>query len=195
MITWLDISNNEATWRTVFWTAVGAIGTVLAFSFAFFKEFLSFSKLVSVVAKKFDQKEGSRYVYRILIINKGLFAAHDVEAMVEGIIEDGIVRKGFLPLPLGWTHGQAYPGHSSVIRNIHRNQSAFLDVCEFIYYPSTQFILTVQAGREIAYFSQLKINAVTDIKIVLYQRSGQNVRIVVRVKPDKLGYPRISIMN
>ena len=67
-------------------------------------------------------------VYRLQIQNEGKDTAREVEVSVTEISDDGVRRDNFLPVPLRWTHFQSGTSGPAK-RDIHRNQSVYLDLC------------------------------------------------------------------
>lgn len=144
------------------------------------------------------QGGGGLVVYRLLIINEGNHKAQDVEVTVEKLFEDGNERKNFLPVPLGWTHADAYL-KSPVIRDIHPKQQVYLDLCEFVY-PQREgqrlsdavLRLRAEAGQEIPDFTRLK-RGKTRLFLRAFQADGKPLVVVVNIEWDGDNEPKVKI--
>lgn len=180
-----------------------ALASIVALGIALFSEPLK-RKWINTSLRAMDivskiQGGGSLIVYRLIIKNVGNHKAEDVEATVEKLYENGKgERNNFLPVPLGWTHAAAYV-KSPVIRNIHPQQSVYLDLCEFISAQREGYgvidaviRLRAEAGQEIEDFSRIK-KGDTELFIKLYQADGKALGIKVAINWDGRNPPQVKL--
>jgi len=71
--------------------------------------------------------QGNTTYFRLLVTNQGRARAQWVEAVVTKVVRGGKQVEPFLPSPLRWTH----QGNSETVRDIQRNQPAYIDLVEF----------------------------------------------------------------
>jgi hypothetical protein len=180
-------------------TLLGSIITSLtALSIALFSEpllnkFIRKTKLVVKSIASHTQGNGNLIVYRALISNEGLYRAKDVEVYAEEIIESNNKRENFLPVPFGWTHAHAYS--KGVYRDIHPNQSVYLDVFDYIISPKGNLIrLSLKAGNEISDFSNINKGEII-IKSRIYQASGQTVNLKLKINWNGIDKPELKIID
>jgi len=181
------------------WTAVASIATALAVIVALATPWIMHwlgrrpkkSNLIAEDARMNKQigeeekrhPEKKYYVGRMAIKNgdNGLKAVA-VEAYIEEVKDDGKIRTNFLPLPLQWTHGHLSQNRS--MRNIHTNQTVYLDICDFRTSSNpmseASINITAAAGGEVSNFSTIKAEE-TELLIRLYQESGQVKDISLKI--------------
>lgn len=122
------------------------------------------------------QSEQILNVGRLAIKNCGKYKAKSVEAYIDRIVlDDGEVRKDFLPMPLLWTHGTVN-AKSPTTRDIYPNQVVYLDIFNYILDDSVvnNNIVRFAFAAEVQYdnLSHLYVGR-SLITVKLYQESGQ----------------------
>lgn len=166
---------------------------IAIFSEPFLNKFIRKTKLTVKEVTSHIQGNGDLIVYRLLIKNESIYRARDVAVDVERIYDSGKLRSNFLPVPLGWTHSHAIGG--SVMRDIHPDQSVYLDICNYIKKKEGVVLrLSLKAGSEIKDFCQLEIGS-TKIELKAYQNSGQTVVITLLIEWDGWNNPTISLIK
>ena len=180
------------------WQAVSAITSAIAVAFALFLPFLS--EHLRRRPKRTDLKfkdtvihlQGNDSIGRLVIKNHSDNVAVSVEAYVESITEKGVLRDGFLPVPLYWTHINPTRDNSTR-RNIHGNQTVYLDVFRFKP-PVTLLLQTPIVGHGTENFNELYYTMETDLEISIYQESGQVVTKKAKINYNGSTYrPTMSI--
>ncbi len=194
----------EAVYDFPFWSFLNSVGSlsasIVALVIAIFgdrlKGLYSRSDLVikSVQKDLQDQnvvgRPGDIY-YRLAVLNMGNEQAEDVEAYVQEIKDDGVVRSKFLPVPLRWTHVRIKNSTGSY-RNIHPYQTVLLDFLIFHKeIKHTRFLL--YAGEEIADYSRV-VAANTEAELVVYQKKGIAVRKKIKIIWDEITDPEVQIL-
>lgn len=141
----------------------------------------------------YNNQPDNSIVGRIIIKNKSIFKAEDVEANAEGLAINQKGRKNFLPCPLNWTHSQLFSvdGRYQPARNIHPRQSVYLDIYKY-YKESNNLKLATIAGQDIEDFSSLKPGE-NNVTIRLYQESGQTLKIELTITWNGKSNPTIKI--
>lgn len=106
---------------------------------------------------------------RLIFKNQGNATAEEVEAYVNNVTDNGVLRAGFLPVPLSWTHNGWPPS-----RSFHPNQVGYLDLCrrDDINDLNSKPILVLAAGAGVPLYQDI-YSGETKIKLVVYQKSGQ----------------------
>ena len=171
-------------------TALG----IAIFSEPFLNKYVRKTNLKVKGVSSHVQGRGDLIVHRLLIKNESGYRAKDVEVDVEQIYDGDEERHNFLPVPLGWTHSHAVNG-GQVARDIHPNQSVFLDITNYIKRKEGDVLrLSLKAGQEIEDFCSLKVGF-TKLSLRAYQDSGQNVSIRLQVNWDGKSSPTISILK
>ncbi len=168
--------------------------TIAVFGESFRKKYIKKSRLVVERATVNVQgTHGDETVYRLLIKNKGIYRATDVEVDVESIHDNGRLRKNFLPVPLGWTHARAMG--VTVTRSIHPMQSVYLDVCHYLTKKELEWLkLCLKAGAEVQNYSNL--NPGSSVLILrIYQDSGQTQTIKVRINWEQGNKPTMKLVK
>jgi hypothetical protein len=186
-----------------FYTNAGFIGSVIAsitaliiaiFTEPFLNKFVRKTKLKVKGVTSHIQGKGDLFVHRLLIKNEGNYRAKDVEVNVEQIYDGDEKRKNFLPAPLGWTHSHAVNG-GQVARDIHPNQSVYLDICNYINRKEGDVLrLSLKAGQEIEDFCTLKLGS-TKLELKAYQDSGQTVEIILIIDWNGKNNPSIRLLK
>jgi hypothetical protein len=131
--------------------------------------------------------QNSKYNGRLIIKNNSKARALNVEAYVEYISDNGKLREGFLPVPLNWTHGHLTNSLNS--RYINGYQTVHLDIYCF---DSVNKKVLLQTPINIAQFNEIK-NGKTELRIKLYQESGDVVPRKVIVTWDGQGLPQSTL--
>lgn len=131
---------------------------------------------------------------RLILKNFG-YEAREVEVNVLRIQEDikkgSTFRNNFLVVPLNWTHGAIYD-ISGVVRNIQKNQTAYLDICSGpIDYKSLHLCTGVSGNAD---FKDLKPGR-TVLTLSLFQKSGQTLYMVIEIKWEKGSMPTIEFIK
>lgn len=132
---------------------------------------------------------------RLVITNMGKFSAKSVQAYIERISDDGERREDFIPMPLTWTHGHLNPT-GAITRDIYPNQTVYLDVflnvldIEVVHDRSV--LLSVGTGREVDSFSKVALGQ-SELKIRLYQESGQVSEANIKIGWDGVNVPTIEL--
>lgn len=166
--------------------SVTALGIAI-FNEPFLNKFVRKSNLLVKDVTSHVQGDGELIVFRLLITNEGAYRARDVEVNVDQVFDGSTIRRNFLPVPLGWTH--AHAAGISLTRDIHPNQSVYLDVCNYIKRDKDSVLrLSLKAGSEIKDFSLLKAGS-TKLVLKAYQDSGQTVEINLLVTWDGINKP------
>ena len=142
-----------------------------------------------MIMKAIITPHDAAYMGRLEIKNESDKRANNVEAYVDKIIEDGKEKEDFTPIPLNWTYGKL--DEIKIRRDILGNQTVYLDI--FHYQPLNNDIkFHLSTDIRVAAYRDLK-QGKTDIKIKLYQESGQVVKITIIVNWEKGSIPEIII--
>jgi len=190
------------------WQPIEAIATLLAVIVAlliatFQNKWLEKqrkSKIIILNAKSFlqdQEKSGESYkqiVMRICVKNTG-FEAMNVTACIAQIEEKlnnhtGL-RSNFLEVPLYWTHGFVY-NKSGVLRNIQKNQIAYLDICSGpSSYKSLELSTPVGGNPDFRVLNP----GLTILTLALYQKSGQTFYITLKLMWKKGERPTLKCLD
>lgn len=184
-------------------TAIGTVGAVIVALFTIWLNSLpKKSKLmfrgVSIInqdsnPENFDNRK-LLDVGRLIIKNTGKYEAKSVEAYIEKVIDNGEVRKDFIPMPLHWTHGELNKT-GPIIRNIYPNQTVYLDIYNHIFDPEytgeSSVVFAVAAGLSVDTLSKMALGE-SEIIIKLYQESGQVDEIYVKTYWNGKGAPNLK---
>lgn len=199
-----QLANNLESLKSLnspFYTNAGFLGSLIAsitaliiaiFTEPFLNKFIRKTKLRVKGVTSHIQGAGDLIVHRLLIKNESNYRAKDVEVDVEQIYDGDEKRQNFLPVPLGWTHSHAVNG-GHVARDIHPNQSVYLDICNYIKRKDGDVLqLSLKAGSEIADFSVLKLGS-TKLFMKAYQDSGQTIEMILIISWDGKNNPSIRL--
>ncbi|OGG12955.1 hypothetical protein A2773_01970 [Candidatus Gottesmanbacteria bacterium RIFCSPHIGHO2_01_FULL_39_10] len=174
----LPIVINTATETSFLVKYGGLIGSLVASGIALFLGGGGGRWLKGSIYKPKMKVEGNirrfrqnHYSWRIAIKNYGNDTAKDVQVNVTKIIENGIPRENFLPMPLVWTHW------GSETRNILPKQTVFLDVIEHHHIIKSNLYgtsnLATRFGGGVDDFRQLhESQEITTLELTFYEQRG-----------------------
>jgi hypothetical protein len=137
-------------------------------------------------------QEDELYVGRLIIRNQSNVRAVNVEAYVESIVDNGIKRDNYLPVPLYWTHSQLYK--SPILRDIFGNQTVYLDIFNYKAISDGDIYKLTSPIGHVRDYCDLKLGE-TELHIRLYQESGQVVREKVTISWEKGKLPKFINEN
>lgn len=135
-------------------------------------------------------------VGRVAIKNEGKYIARSVEAYIDRINFDGMLRENFIPMPLQWTHGELNK-NGPTIRDIYPNQTVFLDLFNHLYdsgfAKNNSVVFAVASGQGVDDLSRMNLGE-SELVIKLYQESGQVDEVCIRAIWNQTDAPQISIV-
>ncbi len=104
---------------------------------------------------------------RLFVENKGRATAEEVEIYVNNIWHNGHARRGYLPVPLYWTHNGSK-------RDFHPKQYGYLDLCrrDNVNDNNSTPRLVLFAGGGVPAYEDLD-RGKTELELVIFQKSGQ----------------------
>lgn len=162
------------------------VGALMGFSFRYvYDVYVSRSKLeVNSTILGPTIQSGISY-YRLLITNNGHWRAKSVNAVVEEIKTDDTPKKNYLPSPLPWTHQRS----PQTVRDIQRRQPVYLDLIEYKLENKSHILrLLSDEIKDLPNLSRFE-NGLKELKIGLYQQSGQVINIRLSFEWDGINEP------
>lgn len=170
--------SNQSSWPEF----LTAIGTLLAVVVALFGDWIRYKLFPSDVhiVDIWQDVQGNQGQTRLLIRNIGKYTAYEVEVYLNKIVDNGVNRQGFLPVPLIWTHTAGI----ETKRNLHPNQFGYyLDLCrlEKINDPSIEPKVPLIFGAGVDAYEKI-YHGTTILKIVISQKSGEQIKYDVNLE-------------
>lgn len=184
----LDLSIST-TWIEIL-TAIGTIGaTVAAVFFGLGGKENLLKPDMKIIGHHENKQANSSTVEghtRLKFINEGKSTAKNVNVYVEEIIDNGISRGHFLPVPLSWTHNGMY------FRDFPPKQVWFLDLCRIDNIDSHKFpILVLAAGQNVDNYQNLN-EGKTMLFLKVSDESGRIRRYKLTLK-WQIGEPYVIV--
>ena len=115
-------------------------------------------KIVGHLENLQDEERGSLLgITRLLLVNEGNTEAKSIEIYVDKILDNGVARENFVPVPLVWTHS------GKTIKSLLPQQYAYLDLVSIDHLGDDKFTL----GREL--FIKPRLMLVAGAGVSTYQ--------------------------
>lgn len=180
-------------WSQFFLTITGAfvaglIGLCTVIFRDWYEKWHNKSNLETIKIAIYEQN--SRYIYRLILENRGDYSAENAEVELIEIIRNK-KKLNFVPSPMRWTH------LNGAVRDIFPNQVAFLDILESFEVNQENYIaelkpLYIDHLREITRIEKGE----TLIKLKIYQKNGQTKKILISIDFENIkNLPLVKIVN
>jgi hypothetical protein len=115
-------------------------------------------------------------IWRLPIENFKIHPAYGCTADLESIEEEDAFRPQVVVAPLNWMHNPS----QIFERDIYFGQRAYLDICQWSPIEMANPVLCNSAVMNIPDSNELRISP-THVEILLYQKSGQRIRIRIEI--------------